>query len=128
MVLSTTPRATYRHCCPQGHLPNRVNTDSLVEEVNDRYITWCILPQFPAGEQAQVVDLLHLVMLDGFKMLKEIKTTHPSEGSVNFVPRNDQGRMCLHSIGRSEKFYMSGTNHLSLLNYLGHNLGSDLLT
>ena len=50
-------------------------------------------------------------MLDGFKMLKEIKTTHPSEGSVNFVPRNDQGRMCLHSIGRSEKFYMSGTKH-----------------
>ena len=68
------------------------------------------------------------MMLDGFKMLKEIKTTHPSEGSVNFVPRNGQGRMCLHSIGRSEKFEMSDANHPFLLNYLGHNLGSDLLT
>ena len=71
MVLSTTPRATYKHCCPHGHLPKRVNTDSLVEEVSDCYITWCILPQFPVGEQAQVVDLL--MMLDGFKMFERLK-------------------------------------------------------
>ena len=77
MVLSTTPRATYKHCCPQGHLPNRVNTDSLVEEVNDRYFTWCILPQFPAGEQAQVVDLLHLMILDYSKMFERLKQLTP---------------------------------------------------